>query len=235
MSLRRIRKLFESGNVMISGVKGSGKDMLMGNIIVRRKLPYVSNVNYGGKYIPLDFNDIDCGGNTYRNFIEGTVKRYVCPYPEKADVYISDAGIYLPAQFCKELNKEYPYLATYAALSRQINSSSLHTNCQAAERVYDKLREQSENYLRCNKCFVILGFVIQIVTSYDQYDAFVKRVPPFKLTRSLLSGERKYDYEKELLHYEISYGKIRRYFLFYRNKSTYDTRRFKELLENGID
>lgn len=235
MSLKKIIRLFETGNVMISGVKGSGKDMLMGNVIIRRKLPYVSNVDYGGQYIPLHFPDIDCGGNTYKNFISGNVKRYICPYPEKADVYISDAGLYLPAQFCKELNKEYPYLATYAALSRQINLSSVHTNCQAAERVYDKLREQSEIYLRCNKCFVFYGFVFQIVTSYDKYSSFVDRVPPFRLSRSLFSSHRKFDFDKERLHYEISYGNIKRRFLLYRNKSNYDTRRFKELLENGID
>ena len=48
MGLRKIIKMFESGCVSVSGMMGTGKDLLMGNVIMRRKRPYVSNMNYGG-------------------------------------------------------------------------------------------------------------------------------------------------------------------------------------------
>lgn len=238
--MRKIIKLFEQGNVSVSGLRGTGKDMLTANVVVRRKLPYISNVDYGGGaysdggcYIPLDFAELDCGHNTYDNFISGKVNKYVFPYPDGTDVYVSDAGIYLPSQYCNELNRKYSYIATYMALSRHLGANNFHFNSQNLNRVYDKVREQSDIYITCNKCFVLWGFVLQFVTIYEQYESAVKRVPPFRLSKSLFSADRKFDYEKELMHYNISYGKIKRRILLYRNKSTYDTRRFKEMLANG--
>ena len=42
MNLKRLSKLyFESGNVCVDGLRGRGKDMLLANIIVRQKKPYM--------------------------------------------------------------------------------------------------------------------------------------------------------------------------------------------------
>ena len=35
------------------------------------------------------------------------------PYPDGTDIYLSDAGIYFPSQFCSELNREYPFMAVF--------------------------------------------------------------------------------------------------------------------------
>lgn len=70
MSIKKIIKLYENGNVSVSGNCGSGKDLLQANVIVRRKKPYVSNVNYGGEFYALDFTKLDCGSN-YEDFING--------------------------------------------------------------------------------------------------------------------------------------------------------------------
>ena len=67
--MKKIIKLFRSGNVCVCGLRGRGKDMLIANVAVRRGLPYVSNVDYGGdcrSFVPMDYN---CGGNTYENFL----------------------------------------------------------------------------------------------------------------------------------------------------------------------
>ena len=90
-------KLFENHSVSVCGMKGSGKDLLTGNVIVRRNMPYVSNIDYthDSNYIKLDYKDIDLNGNTRRNLVNGNVLYYECPYPEGADVYISDCGIYI--------------------------------------------------------------------------------------------------------------------------------------------
>lgn len=240
MRLKKVIRLFDQGNVSVCGLRGCGKDMLMANVVIRRNIPYISNIDYGGGafadgglFIPLNFADLNCGGNTYRNFISGNVKPYCFPYPDGTDVYISDAGVFLPSQYCNELNRDYGYLATYMALSRHLGANNVHFNSQNLNRVYDKIREQSDIYISCNKCFYLFGFVLQIITTYDRYQCAVDRVPPFRLSRSLFSADRKYDYEKERMHYMISYGLIKRRILFYRNKSTYDTRRFKEMLANA--
>lgn len=96
-SIRRIIKLVNDGNCAFVGLRGRGKDMLQGNVIMRRKKDYISNVDYGsGKgFSRFVFNpkmfDV---GNTYKQFIEGTVKRYVHPFADDIDVYISDCGVY---------------------------------------------------------------------------------------------------------------------------------------------
>lgn len=238
--MRQIIKLFKKGNVSVSGLRGDGKDMLMANVVVRRKIPYVSNIDYGGGnyadggcYIPFVPANFSCGRNTYRNFISDDVNYYEFPYPDGCDVYISDAGIYFPAQYNSELNRDYGYFSTFMALSRQLGECNVHYNVQNLNRCWDKIREQSDIYIRCNWCKVFFGIVFQSVTIYDQYDACVKRVPPFALNQPLLSADRKFEYEQAYQNYVISHGKIKRRFLIYRNKSTYDTRRFKEVLANG--
>lgn len=206
----------------------------MGNVIVRRNKPYISNVDYGGKHIPFVPKEFDCGGNIFRNFIEGDVKRYLYPYPDGTDIYISDAGVYFPAQYCNELTKYYGYFATFMALSRHLGASNVHTNAQSINRLYDKLREQSDVYLCCNWCKVFCGkYVLQVITLYECYDSAVKRVPPFRLAKPLINPDRRFQWEVQKNSYDISHGTIRRHLLFYRNKSSYNTRIFKEVLANG--
>lgn len=233
MNMRYLIKLFEQGNVCVSGLRGTGKDMLMANVVVRRNKPYVSNVSYGGLHYPLDLHLLDCGLNTYRDFIEGTLKPYVYPYPDGTDVYISDGGVYLPSQYCNELNKHYGHLATFMALSRHLGASNVHFNVQNLNRMWDKVREQSDIYINCRWCFVIFGFVIQSVRVYELYDSAVKRVPPFRLKYPLLSPDRQFQWKIQKQNYEVSHGTIQSFLVIYRNKSTYNTRLFKEVLENA--
>lgn len=234
MGLKKIIRMFEKGNVIVSGLRGDGKDMLMANVVVRRGLPYISNVDYGGQYYPLDFSKLDCGKNIYKNFIEGDVKYYEFPYPDRTDVYISDAGVYLPAQYCNELNRHYGHFATYIALSRHVSLGNVHANAQACNRIYDKLREQGDQYIRCRACFVFFGkVVLQKITIYDKYQSCVDKVPAFWLRRPLLNANRLQLWQIQKQNYEITHGCIKNHWLIYFNKSNYDTRRFKELLKNG--
>ena len=49
MGIRKIIKLFENGNVNVTGLRGTGKDVLFSNVIARRKSKYISNVDYNCK------------------------------------------------------------------------------------------------------------------------------------------------------------------------------------------
>lgn len=235
MFLRPIINMFRDGNVCVTGLRGRGKDMLMSNVVVRRQKEYVSNVDYGGDYHYFSPMDYDCGKNTYKQFISGQVKKYLYPWSDGTDIYISDAGVYFPSQYCNELNKDYGFFATFMALSRHLGQCNVHFNVQNLNRCWDKIREQSDCYIMCNRCIVLFGkLVIQKVTIYELYDSAVNRVPPFRLPRPLLNPDRQYQWEIQKSQYAISHGSIKPKLLLYINKSNYNTRFFKDLLANGL-
>lgn len=234
MGLRKIIKMFRDGNVCVTGLRGRGKDMLVANVVMRRKKPYVSNVDYGGKWYPFKPDMLDCGKNTYKEFISGDVNKYVYPYPDGTDVYVSDVGIYFPSQYCGELNKYYPYMATFQAISRHVGKCNFHCNVQNLNRAWDKIREQSDMYIMCRGCLVIFGIVFQSVRIYDKYQSCVDRVKPFNVNIPLIgSGATRYAVRLQRANYEANHGYIKNMILIYRNKSKYNTRFFKDMLENG--
>ena len=230
--MKRIIKLFRSGNVCVFGLRGRGKDLLMSNVVIRRELPYVCNTNYGGKHFPLKMQEFDCGKNTYDDFLLGSVKPYSYPYADGVDIYISDAGVYFPAQYCSELNRKYGYFSTFMALSRHLGECNVHFNVQNLNRVWDKIREQSDIYICCNWSRMLFGkYVIQKVTIYEQYDAAVMRVPPYRAPKVRMNQDRKMNLAMAKQNYRIAHGSINSRIIFYKNKSTYDTRIFKKMLE----
>lgn len=241
MNLKKVIKLFEQGNVCVTGLRGTGKDMLTANVIHRRNENYVSNVNYGLKNacLPLDMRLLDIH-NKSDNFISGDIVPYEYPYPEKADIYISDASVYFPSQDFAELNKKYPTFVNFQALSRHLGDCNVHVNCQNLNRLWDKIREQSDIYIRCESCKVWHGFVFQIVTIYDKYESCVSRVKPFKSLRVPLlnkAGQRELilnENERYKREFEERNGSVKRLLLIYKNKSSYDTRLFKRLLGGNV-
>lgn len=235
MRFKKIIRMFEDGNTCVCGLRGRGKDMLMGNVIVRRGLPYVSQVNYGGKHIPLDMKVLEVSGNTYKDFITGNIKKYVYPYEDGTDIYISDVGVYFPSQYCSELNKAYGQIAVFQALSRQLGKCNFHFNAQNLNRCWDKIREQSDQYILCRKCIVLFGkIVIQLGTIYDRAESAQNRQKPLLLPRSKIGG-KEYRLQREVAraNFEASHGTVKNFILLYWNKSNYNTRIFKEILENG--
>lgn len=239
IGLKHIIKLFEKGNVCVCGMRGDGKDVLMGNVVVRRKLPYVANINYTDDYIPYDPKEFDCGHNDYRNFISGDINYYVFPYEDGTDIYVSDVGVYFPSQFCNELDRQYKYVPTFMALSRQLGECNFHLNVQALCRCWTKIREQSDTYVSCTECHYIKkgifkDYVIQKVIIYDKYESCLSRVEPFRVTLPLFaSREMRLAWETEKERYRQSYGLVEGRWLIYKNKSTYDTREFRNKLANG--
>lgn len=237
MPLYFTKKLFDKHSVAISGAKGSGKDMLFGNVIARRKAKYyISNTDYkirGKRYISLKLDKF-MTNNRYDNFIRDKISPYVYPYPDNVDIYIADCGIYFPSQYNGELNRDYKEFPTFMALSRQLGNCFVHTNCQAPNRVWDKIREQSDIYITCLSCKVIGKLVIQRVRLYERYDSYVSQIQPFRGQIKLSKGSRERAFESKL-NYENQHGKIVERVLIYKNKTKYDTRLFKTLLEKGGD
>ncbi len=235
----KIIQMFQKGNVCVCGLRGTGKDVLTGNVIARRMRPYVSNLDYtkGDLYQKLDFDKIDVGRNTWENLLKGEPNYYEFPYESGSDIYISDVGIYLPSQYCGELNKRYPYLPTYMALSRQVSHNNFHINVQSLNRAWDKIREQSDTYIRCRWVFKPLakiGIIFQKVTIYDKYQSCVDRVEPCRITVPLLaSSEAKMNARLYLDKFYNSYGSVKSRYLLYINRSSHDTYYFEKLFKGG--
>lgn len=234
MNIKKIMRMFERGNVAVCGKRGCGKDMLTANVVVRRKKPYISNVDYGGIRYPFDYDKIAVSGNKYGDFLNGTVKPYTFPYEDGTDLYLSDAGVYFPAHYCNELNRDYKSLPTFFALSRHLGLSNCHTNAQALGRVWDKIREQGDQYVVCLGCKVIFGFVFQRVRIYDRYQSAVDVVPRLRLPKPLFEHKRERLARRTTEEmYKSQHGSIKYGILIYRNKSKYDTRAFKTMLQKG--
>lgn len=234
MRFSKIIKLFEEGNVCVTGLRGRGKDMLMANVVVRRNLPYISNTDYGGDHRPLIMRELDCGRNTYRNFINGDLRYYKFPHPDGTDVYIGDAGVYFPSQYCNELNKEYPYIATYSALSRHTSLANVHCNIQNLNRCYDKIREMNDTFILCRGMIYLWGFVFQVIRIYEDPESCKKRIKPFPVPVPIFaSAQTKYNVKLQRAMYEANHGIIKNGLLIYRNKSHYNTRIFRDMLANG--
>lgn len=230
-----IKRLYEKHSVACCGMKGSGKDMLTANVVTRRKLPYACNIDYthDKRFIPLDFNFMRLG-NGWRNFVDGCINHFYCKLPELCDIYISDAGIYLPSQYCNELNKWYPDMASFIAVQRHINQGKTHYNCQNLMRVWDKIREMCDVYIFCEWCKVLFGkLVIQSVIVYDKAQSCQDRVKPPRLSSYGIIKSKEAETQKDIYldnHHNV-HGLCKRRLLIYLNKSNYDTRHFKKLLE----
>ena len=246
--MRKIVKLFKAGNVSVSGLKGAGKDMLFANVVMRRKAPYVSNTNYGGNWIKFVPCSLDCN-NTWRNFMTGKLRSYIYPYEDGTDFYIADGGVYMPSQYQGELCKEYSHIPIFMALSRHLGDANVHYNVQNLNRMWDKIREMSDTYIRCISCKMpfskirffkktfglpfLKNLVVQKVIIYEKYESAVNRVPPFRLRRPLINPTRIQTWEVQKSNYEIAHGLVKKRTLIYFNKSKYNTRVFKEMLENA--
>lgn len=148
----RIKQAFTNGNVIVTGRKGFGKDILFQSVINWRKERYLSNLDYGGEFQPFNLKDLELTPNTYHNFVKGTIEK--CeknPGFEKTDIYISDGGVYLPSQADYLLHKTYPSLPITYALNRHLYANGIHVNAQRIERIWKALREQADYFVLMKK------------------------------------------------------------------------------------
>lgn len=243
IKLKKLINIFNKASVCVEGLRGTGKDVLFGNIIARRKEPYISNLDYSEKekYIKFDLDQINMNGNTYEEILKGEVKQYNFAEfaPRGTDIYISDAGVYFPSQFFSELNKKYKGIPLYLALSRQVSHNNVHINSQNLNRVWDKIREQSDQYILCRSCkFIKIPFTKKYLVNlkiriYEKYESFINRMPPFRMKVPLFNKLAKTNIKLAKEQYNQQNGNIKTMNLFFINKSKHDTYYFEKLFENG--
>lgn len=227
-----IIKAFKTGNVIVTGLKGTGKDIVFQNVIRTRRAQYVSNTDYGGKYLQFDKKYISTGGNKFTDFTNGTLKKYIYPLEDGTDIYLADAGVYFPSQYCNELNKMYSETPLFMALSRHLGDCSVHINVQNLNRLWDKIREMSDTFIRCRRTRVYFKKIaVTKLTMYDNADSCLERREPFPF---FITNKKEVRMRKA--EYKAKYGDIRKMTLItILPKKHYNTRVFKTMLENGVD
>lgn len=78
--------------------------------------------------------------------------------------------------------------------------------------------------------------VIQKVRIYDKYESALNAIPPYRVRIPLRAGkEATMNAKIERERYYCMNGEIQSGTLIYWNKSNYDTRAFKKMLEKGVN
>lgn len=228
---KSIIKDFKSGNVIVSGLKGRGKDLIFCWVINKRKENYISNVEYSSpkkKYKRFEFNKKvwELNGNTYNTMNEGKIKEFKYPYPDGIDYYISDIGVYFPAQYHKELDKDNKGAPLFLALSRHLGDCNVHCNVQRQNRVWDKLREQSDIFNVMTGAKVWGKIIFVKWTRYTKEEAAENQVkkPRFGIGKGARVARD---------NFKATNGEIKNKWLIGLLPFNYDSRRFKIMLENG--
>ena len=232
---KRLLDYFKESSCIVYGAKGKGKDLIFQKVIyMKRKKPYYSNVNYGYQYYKEPIINLSVAPNTFKKFINDKIE-LICKQDkyEGIDYYISDAGVYLPAQYNGELNKRYQSLPIYYALSRHLYNSNIHMNTQFLGRAWNMLREQADKFIKaCGK--IKLGkWIFVKVMFYDRYESAMANILPMKKP-PLFNKYYKAEYEQ----YMSTYGEIKKGLFLIRIKDIrYDTRVFHKILfgENAIN
>lgn len=223
----RIKRAFIEGNVIVSGRKRYGKDLLFQAVIKWRKETYLANIDYGGDYHHIDLKELELTPNTYDNFINGeVVPIQKNPVFEKHDIYISDGGIYLPSQADSKLHKTYPSMPITYALTGHMWANGIHINAQRIERVWKALREQADYFIRIRKRCLKLPFVFVVFTTeYDKYDSAKRELSP--LNARFFNKFSKAETDK----YKCENGFIKNGFVVIpKSYLKYDTRAFHKVI-----
>lgn len=185
---------FRRCNVMVFGKKGSGKDVIFGHVIALRNEKHYSNIPYDYNTEVINLSDIAAGDNTFVDCINGTIRKFEPRFDEGCDIYVSDAGIYFPSTLHKALDELYPSMPVFMALSRHLYNNNVHTNCQAFERPWIKIREQADSYIQVLRTDVCDDCLLVHVVGYGRYkDAESENNPAVAYTVRVPIGELLYD------------------------------------------
>lgn len=194
---------FSRCNVIVFGKKGTGKDLLFAHVIHLRGDKHYANMPYNDNTEVVDLKEVALGDNTFIDLVEDTIKRFKPRFDAGKDIYISDAGVVLPGQEDRTLDKRYPSMPLLYALSRQTYQNNIHINSQALSRPWKKLREQADSYIRVLGNTPKKKYIIVKAISYEQYAAAEKGLLPcndkqFTATNGEIKYRRFKIYIKEL-------------------------------------
>lgn len=215
---RWLLNAFDNYDCAVYGFRGTGKDVLFAHAINLKGGKHYSNIYYNSETEVRDLKELNVGGNTYEDFINGNIKKFTANFEDGYHFFISDAGVYLGCQYNKELNQNYGELPIHIALRRHLYDSHVHTNSQALNRPWDKVREQQGCFIHTLGTTDYGDFLIVKAISYTKYESALECLPPP---------------EKQDKFHVMKYGEILEHkFKVPVASLSYDTRHFKTILLN---
>lgn len=235
---KQLLTAFRSGNVLVAGHKGNGKDLLFSYVIKQREKDgeiHAANIRYTDKTRVRAPNEYRLYNNSIRNFVTGNFNLEGNKFTEKEDYYISEAGLAFPnwAHTQLEKDKSTSTLPITFALSRHLGQFNIHANAQEFGRIWDKLREQADWQIYCEQCGIFfkgtpLAFARIRFVVYQRYESAYAHIQPYEVRRGIFR-KNKDDLIRAQEH-NARYGFIKRFALFVKlNKKkefNYNTREF---------
>lgn len=222
---RFLVKSFQRCNVVVDGKKGKGKDLLFQYVVAKRKAPYYSNIDYGGRWEAIKMNEVSVTPNTYQNFLEDRVEQVKRKFVERKDIYLSDGGIYLPSFMDSALYRLYPSLPLYYPLSRHSAEHNIHVNVQNLGRLWKALREQADFFVHVKTNVKLPFFIFVKCNTYDNIGSAMEALEPVR-------GRFLNKYSKaETDVYRATHGEIKSGWVILRkSRIKYDTRALEKVL-----
>lgn len=185
---------FERCNVMVYGKKRQGKDLIFMHVIAMRGQKHYANIPYNFQTEVITLDEINLGDNTFEDCINGTITPIDPRFDEGCDIYISDGGIHLCSDYNQKLLELYPSMPMFFALSGQVYGLNVHINSQALVRVWSKLREQADSYIRCIRTTRKGDCLYVDIEAYDKYSKAEQEKDPYKRCKICIPiHEIKYD------------------------------------------
>jgi len=213
---RWLLNAFDNHDCAVYGFRGMGKDVLFAHAINLKGGKHYSNIYYNEHTEIRDIKDLSVGGNEYPDFISGNIKKFEPNFEDGCHFFISDAGVYLGCQYNRELNDNYGELPIHIALRRHLYNSHVHTNSQALNRPWDKIREQQGCFIHALGVVDCGEHLTVKAISYTKYESALECLPPP---------------DKPDKHHIMRYGEILEHRFIVPVKSlSYDTRHFKTQL-----
>lgn len=226
---------FNDNNTITAGRKGSGKDLFTQSVIsynatknkkTKHNYKVFSNIDYGFNSRKIKISDLTVYPNNFKNLILGQyhlINKNVDF--ENAQVFISDAGIYLPSQYDNFLDKHFESLPVLYATSRHLYNMNIHLNSQRFGRLWLKLREQADHYFLTLKTRKIFNWFFVKVVYYEKYEsALAEKLPISKV--GITNKYNRADIEK----FHAENGLIKQMWVVVNKRELfYDTRVFHEL------
>ena len=215
--------IFNNHKTETFGFQGTGKDLLTSHVIRLIGRPYYANIEYDGNVTLFDLKDLNAGGNTYQDLINGTVKKFPRKFAEGWHKYISDCGIYLPSQYYKDLEEIYPGMPVEFALHRQLYNSQIHINSQDIDRPWTKLTEQIDAFINTLGVRREGEYLYVRYVYYTKYDSARKGILPLPRTEGI-------DGERDAAQFYATFGTISEHEIRVHIRDVeYDTRYFKNV------
>jgi hypothetical protein len=219
---------------------------------------YLSNIDYGYGVRQIDLTELKLKDEktgkliTYDDVLTGRVKKMLIIKNvdfEGLDLYISDAQIGLPNTEHNSLDKMFPWLPVFIALSGQLYNMNIVVNTQEYIRLWTKLRGQQDAYFRALKTVplnkskvqkiwhhlpILKKYIFIKVRYFEEQQSAEQNILPFKAPAVVDRAVKPLHLGAGLAtkeQFDATYGKIKDLWTVIRIKDIrYDSRIYHEIL-----